>query len=40
MIDKIVREKPVTVMQLKKIISAGSAYYCGEDLIKMVLKYI
>ena len=40
MIDKMVQEKPVTLMQLKKIISAGTVYYCGEDLIKIVLKYI
>lgn len=40
MIDKIVQEKPVTIMQLKKIVSAGTAYYCGEELIKIVLKYI
>lgn len=40
MIDKMVQEKPVTLMQLKKIISAGTVYYCGEDLIKIVVKYM
>lgn len=40
MIDKMVIEKPVTISELKKIVSANSAYYCGEDIIKIIVKYI
>ncbi|MDD4157398.1 MAG: AIPR family protein [Candidatus Cloacimonetes bacterium] len=40
MVDRLVVEKPVTIPELKKIVSANTAYYCGNDIIKIIVKYI
>ena len=40
MIDKMVVEKPVTPQELKKIVNANTAYYCGKELIEIIVKYI
>lgn len=40
MVDRLVIEKPVTIPELKKIVSANTAYYCGNDIIKIIVKYI
>ena len=40
MLDKIVIEKPVTIAELKKIISANTVYYCGEDILSIIIKHL
>lgn len=40
MVDRMVIEKPVTIQDLKKIVSANTAYYCGKDIIAIIIKYI
>lgn len=40
MIDKIVVNKPVTIQELKKIISPLSAYNCGKEILDIIYKYI
>lgn len=40
MLDKIVYEKPVTLAELKKIISAATVVYCGNDILSIVFKYL
>lgn len=40
MIDKMVIEKPVSEIELKKIVSANTAYYCGKEILEIILKYI
>lgn len=40
MLDRIVIEKPITIAELKKIVNANTAYYCGNDIINTVAKYI
>ena len=40
MLDKLVVEKPVTIQEVKKIVSANTAYYCGKELIAIIVKYI
>lgn len=40
MIDRMIVEKPVSDIELKKIISPTSFYYCGEAILKIILKYI
>jgi len=39
MIDKIVIEKPVTDIELKKIVSANTVYFCGKTILEIILKY-
>lgn len=38
MLDKMVCDKPVTIEELRKIVSANTAYYCGKDLIAIIAK--
>lgn len=40
MIDRIVIEKPVTEIGLKKILSANTVYFCGKKILDIILKYI
>ena len=40
MIDKMIAVKPVTALELKKIVSAGTCYYCGKELIEIIVKYL
>ena len=40
MLDKIVYEKPVTLAELKKIISAATVVNCGNDILSIVFKYL
>ena len=40
MLDKMVVEKPVTIQEIKKIVSANTAYYCGNAIIQIIVKYI
>jgi hypothetical protein len=39
-LDKIVVEKPLTISDLKKIVNYNTAYYCGTDLIKIIVKHL
>lgn len=40
MIDKMVIEKPVSDIELKKIVSANTVYFCGKQILEIILKYI
>ena len=40
MLDRLVVEKPVTMFELKKILNANTCYYCGKELIEIIVKYI
>ena len=40
MIDKMVIDEPVTIQELKKIVNANTAYYCGKEIIAIIVKYI
>ena len=40
MLDRLVVEKPVTQSDLKKIVSPATAYYCGKEIIEIIVKYI
>ena len=40
MIDRMVVEKPVIIQDLKKIVNATTAYYCGKDIIDIIVKYL
>lgn len=39
-LDKIVAEKPLNKNELKKIVSATTAYYCGDEIVKIIEKHI
>ena len=39
MLDRLVVEKPVTIQELKKIVSANTAYFCGKEIIEIIAKY-
>lgn len=40
MIDRMVIEKPVTIQELKKIVNANTAYYCGNELLEIIIKHL
>ena len=40
MIDRMVIEKPVTDIELKKIVSADTVYFCGKDILEIIIKHI
>ena len=40
MIDRMVIEKPVSDIELKKIVSANTVYFCGKKILEIILKYI
>ena len=40
MIDKMVIEKPISDIDLKKIVSANTVYFCGKKILEIILKYI
>lgn len=40
MLDTMVIEKPTTMEELKKIINAATAYFCGQDLLNIIAKYL
>ena len=40
MIERMVYEKPITDIELKKIISGVTFYYIGKDILDIILKYI
>lgn len=40
MLDKLVIEKPVTEIELKKIVSANTAYFVGNQILAIIVKYI
>lgn len=40
MLDRLVIEKPVTIQELKKIVNPNTAYFCGDKLIEMIVKYM
>ena len=40
MLDTMVIEKPTTSEELKKIISPTTVYFCGNDLLKIIAKYL
>lgn len=40
MLDRIVVEKPLTKQELKKIVSATTAYYCGDEIIKIIERHL
>lgn len=39
-IEKLVAEKPITINELKKIISPTTCHYCGEKILEIICKYI
>lgn len=39
-LDKIVMEKPTTIEQLKLLLCDESKYYCGKDILNIILKSI
>lgn len=40
MIDKMIFEKPLVIDELKKIVSAKTAYYCGKEILSIIQKYL
>lgn len=40
MIDKMIIEKPVSLPELKKIVSANTCYYCGDKILEIITKHI
>ena len=40
MLDKLIIEKPVALADLKKIVSANTAYFLGKQIIETIVKYI
>ena len=40
MIDRMVIEKPVTDIELKKIVSTNTVYFCGKKILEIIIKYI
>lgn len=40
MLDKMVIQKPTTIQELKKIVNANTSYYCGKDILSIIIKYI
>lgn len=40
MIDRMVIEKPITDIELKKIVSANTCYFIGKQILEIILKYI
>ena len=40
MIDKMVIEKPVTSIELKKIVSPNTCYFCGKQILEIIVKHI
>ncbi len=39
-LDKLIVEKPVTEIELKKILSAETVYYVGKQIIEIITKHI
>lgn len=39
-IDKLIIEKPVTINELKKIISPNTCFYCGQQILDIISKYL
>ena len=39
-LDKLVIEKPTSMNDLKKIVGPNTAYFCGNDILAIIVKYL
>lgn len=40
MLDRLVLEKPMTISELKKIVSVNTAYYCGQKIQDIIVNHL
>ena len=40
MLDKMIREMPISILSLKRIVSASTCYFAGEDILATITKYL